>query len=257
MTIIDLHTHILPGVDDGPQTWQQSLDIAELLSSQGVSTIFATPHILNKNLSSNINIKQLCRQLNEKITANGIELKVIPGAELYIEPFTKFDKSFYKEFTMGDSKYLLIEFSLNCTPHNWEEFRFQAELSGYNLIIAHPERYHGVDLNWMETTVTQGAYLQANSASFLGHYGKKPRQLAFQGLNSNLFQFIASDVHNITTRKSYFSSLEEIINSKNFEQLCRINPELLLKNKNVPIKPMLKENKSNNSILGNIKEFLS
>ena len=257
MNYIDIHAHILPGVDDGPATWQESLEIAQHLCSQGVSKVFATPHILFKNFSSNFNIPQLCTKLNDKIRQKGIDLEVIPGAELYIEPFYKFDRAFYHNFTMGNSKYLLIEFSLNNKPHNWEEFRFQAELSGYNLIIAHPERYHGVNLDWMETVAAQGTYLQANAASFLGHYGKAAKQLALQGIEKNLFQFIASDIHNTTTRKSYFSNLGELLSEQKIKQLCNLNPELLLKNQDVPIKPSLDESGNNNSIIGSLKNLLN
>ncbi|MGC9366507.1 MAG: tyrosine-protein phosphatase [bacterium] len=257
MNYIDIHAHILPGVDDGPSSWQESIEIAQHLCSQGVSRVLATPHVMFRNFSSNFNIPQLCTMLNDKIRQRGIDLEVIPGAELYIEPFYKFDQSFYGNFTMGDSKYLLIEFSLNSKPHNWEEFRFQAELSGYNLIIAHPERYHGVNLDWMEMVAAQGTYLQANAASFLGHYGKIAKQLAFRGIVKNLFQFIASDIHNITTRKSYFSNLGELLSEQKIKQLCSTNPDLLLKNQDIPIKPSFEESSFNNSIIGSLKNLLS
>lgn len=257
--MIDIHSHILPFIDDGPDSWTGSMEIAHELYRQGIKKVIATPHIMQGIYqSSREEIEKLCDQLNTNISRSSFELEVLPGAEIFIDELTDFDKDFHLNHRLAESKYLLIEFSLSRHPGGWENFRFKVEIAGYSLIIAHPERYPGIDIKWLEKVALQGSYLQINCGSLLGSYGKKVQLIAQEAVSRNIAQFIASDVHNTENRKPYFNEIKTLMTDELFLKMTSENPSAILNgNKLSGYNPLLIDPDENKNRFIRLKRFFT
>jgi len=231
--MIDIHCHILPDIDDGPENIDGSLKLAEFLINENITKVFATPHIINRVDDKLINkVLEKVNKLNNELKKNNLNLEIIIGAEFYIDDSTIFKKNIYSKLALGNSNYLLCEFPLIQIPKFWKKFRFDAEMEGYKMIIAHPERYV-VNIEWVEEIVAQGAYVQVNTGSLNGLYGKKVQKIAIDIINNKLAHFIASDSHNTFLRKPDFTMLINKFPDINYSLLCSENPEIILKNEKI------------------------
>ena len=139
--MIDIHSHILWGMDDGPDSMEESLAMASIAAKEGISTIVATPHCIDeKDLAGFAQrVEEKCQQLNKALDGEGILLKVVPGAEVYMDldilEWTGLD-----ELTLGNTNYILIEMPMGEVPRYAENFLYHIQLKGLIPIIAHPER---------------------------------------------------------------------------------------------------------------------
>ncbi|WP_077623345.1 tyrosine-protein phosphatase [Sediminibacillus massiliensis] len=202
--MIDIHCHILPGVDDGAKTLEDSLDMANEAVSQGIHTIIATPHHLNGKYD---NYKQeIIEQvdlLNDRIQAENIPLTILPGQE------TRINGEMINLLEEGDllplnqtSGYLFVELPSNHVPRYTKQLLFDLQVQGYKPIIVHPERNKELiqSPDQLYEFVNNGTLTQITAASVVGKFGKEIRKFSHQLIESNLTHFISSDAHNTTTR---------------------------------------------------------
>ena len=200
MGIVDFHNHLIPGVDDGAQTPEESSEALAIMRRDGVSTVVATPHI---DASVTADPQQLKRRLAEldagwqilKQCSTDSGVRVERGAELLLD-IPEPDLS-DNRLRLAGGKFLLMEFPfMTIPPHSARAVRAIAD-RGYCPIIAHPERYHGIgeqiDLagEWKQS----GAYLQVNGGSLLGRYGRAAYIAAFELLARGWADYICSDYH--------------------------------------------------------------
>ncbi|WP_336882091.1 tyrosine-protein phosphatase [Priestia koreensis] len=203
--MIDLHSHILPGIDDGAKNMEQSLEMAKVAVNEGITTLFATPHHHHNGRYINIreSIFERVAELNERLSHYNIPLLVLPGQEprIYGELLDDYDNG--KIVTVNDKgKYLLIELPSSQVPYFTEQLLFDIQLRGLTPIIVHPERNSRLieEPNLLYQFVKKGALTQLTASSITGEFGKKIKKFSMQLLDANLAHVIASDAHNTGSR---------------------------------------------------------
>ncbi|MGG3915948.1 tyrosine-protein phosphatase [Rossellomorea vietnamensis] len=202
--MIDIHSHILPGIDDGAKTIQDSVDMANQAVSEGIHTIMATPHHMNGSYQNQkSDILPLVDLLNERFKFEGINLKVLPGQEcrIYGEILEDYKKGFV--FPLNQvSQYIFIEFPSGSVPRYAERLLYDIQVEGLTPVIVHPER--NAELierpDKLYKLVKNGAVTQLTASSLVGYFGKNIQKFSQQLIEANLTHFIASDAHNIHNR---------------------------------------------------------
>ncbi len=196
--MIDIHTHVLPGVDDGSPDLETSIKLIESEMEQGVTDIFVTPHYyrLRGFMCSANETKEIFNDLVEETKKRGMKVNLFLGNEIY------YDKSTTKNLeqkivnTMEDSRYVLVEFSLGDELEDIPEAINNLTAKGYIPIIAHPERYpYMMKLEAYRFLRRMGAMIQINSGSIVGYYGRKIKKFVKKLIEENLVDFVASDIH--------------------------------------------------------------
>ncbi len=235
--MIDLHTHILPGVDDGAKTIEQSLFMVKQAEKAGIAAICATPHILH----------QVTPQLEEKINSSfdllktrmaqaGCKVYLALGSEIYLREDISSLKSF-RFFTLNNTgRYLLMELPWGQFPPHVGQIVFELQLERWIPIIAHPERsiITKKQLVTAEDLVHRGALMQINAGSLLGLFGRKIKRIAEELLRQNLVHFLASDAHDhfscpIEILPQAFICASKIIGREKAEKLVISNPHQVIK----------------------------
>ncbi len=197
MKIIDIHTHILPNVDDGSDSIDKSIEFIKNSIGEGVETIFLTPHYMyGKYISSNEETSKQFDKLVAEVKKRNLDIQMFKGAEVYTD-MNYVDLIEEEKLTLGESNYVLFETSLNSSSSDINEFVFALQRKGYRPILAHPERYSSVHSNSkiLEDLMYRDVLLQINASSLLGLYGKKVKQVAWKLLHKGYAHFIASDEH--------------------------------------------------------------
>lgn len=195
----DLHCHILPGIDDGPQSMAETLEMCGRAVQDGIHSIVATPHTLSSVFHSSFKkVMDLTVVVQEELAAAGIPLTVYPGAEIHVCP------DLLEQIENGDAgtinnngSYVLVEFPVNYVPPRFKEEIFRLKLKGITPIIAHPERNSAIaaDIAKLYELVLAGALCQVTAFSITGEFGEGIRQCAEQLLRAGLVHVIASDAH--------------------------------------------------------------
>lgn len=237
--MIDIHSHILPGVDDGAKTEEDSIAMAKAAVEEGISTIIATPHHRNRmfdnykeEIVTNVAI------LNDLLKERNIPLTVVPGQEvrIYGEILEDFKKGEIQ--TLYQSKYILIEFPMGEVPQYAEKLLYDLQVAGLFPVIAHPERNQELLENpdRMYELIRNGALSQITAASLVGKFGKEIEQFSHQLIESNLTHFIASDAHNTSTRgfllKEAYDLVKDVYGVETYYMFME-NSQLLLDDLNV------------------------
>ena len=195
----DMHSHIIPGIDDGAKNINDSLALAKRFKALGFKKLVATPHVMAdyyRNTPDTIN-KGL-DILREGLLQNNIDLEVDAAAEYYLDE--TFENKIAKKnvLTFGQN-YLLFELSFVNAPHNLFEAIAKMQDAGYQPILAHPERYpyYQNSLESYEQIRDTGCFLQLNTISLTGYYGKACKQTADELVDNHCIDFIGSDMHHL------------------------------------------------------------
>ena len=206
--MIDLHCHILPGVDDGPATMAEAVAMCRAAAADGIHTIVTTPHFNPGRFTWSADEQQASiTALQCEIDAAGIELTLLPGAEIAFSPELPQLLKSGTHLTINRAPYFLLEFRPQAVPANIEQFLSTLMDAGYLPVIAHPERNswftHRHDV--LTSLVRRGALLQITADSLLGRLGADVRTFSRQLLSNNLVHIIASDAHNSSDRPALLS----------------------------------------------------
>ncbi|MCM2983535.1 tyrosine protein phosphatase [Niallia circulans] len=237
--MIDIHSHILPGIDDGAQTIEDSIKMAKTAVNEGITSIIATPHHKNNqfnNLKSSILTK--VNELNTVLKQENIPLTVLPGQEVRI--YGEVIEDYYKEeiLTLNHTKYLFIEFPSSSVPRYAERLLYELQTEGIIPIIVHPERNKELQEkpDLLYQFVKGGALTQVTASSVAGYFGKNVKKFSEQLIEHNLTHFIASDAHNIHNRsfkvREALDMIEENFGMEYINLLIE-NAEFLIEDKNV------------------------
>jgi protein-tyrosine phosphatase len=241
MTMIDLHAHILPDVDDGPVDIEESLDMIRMGHEDGIDTICTTPHLLGKPSLDRMDIfRERFELLLERVQAAGLPVDLYLGAEIYFQQ----DMEIIRELPLlslnGTGKYLLMEFPMQGIPPEADKTVFRLVMSGIIPIIAHPERNLSVlkDDDIMDIFVRAGALLQVNASSLEGRFGRRVKKCAISLLKKGLVHLIASDAHNATDRpirlRAGVECASQIIGRRQAELLVSDHPRRILSGNPLP-----------------------
>ncbi len=241
--MIDIHSHVLPKIDDGPQTWEDSLAMLQQAEQDGIKEVAITHHILsNLAYEREGEIITKFQELKERITIEKLKIKVHLGAEIYAQP--DMELSHRISTYNNNKKYFLVEFPMQGIPRFVAERFFDIIMNDMVPIIAHPERNMGVIRNPQRAFefAQRGALLQMNANSILGRHGKPVKETAEMLLNSNLIHFVASDAHNTRGRplklRAAWEAVAEGWGEERARLLFEINPrKAILGEEIVPPEP--------------------
>ena len=194
---IDIHSHLLPGIDDGAQTIEDSLRLIKALQKLGTSQIITTPHIMqNFWENNNQNIKAKEEVTRNELNKNNIPVPIRAAAEYMMDDY--FVKLFQsgKLMTLKDN-YVLVEMSYISAPIQLYSILFDLQVAGYIPVLAHPERYVFYHNNFEEYNklINAGCLLQLNLLSVVGYYGEGIAKIAEKLLQKGMYSFVGSDVH--------------------------------------------------------------
>jgi len=214
----DMHSHILPGIDDGAKNIEESIILIEKLKSLGYHKLIATPHIMGDYFRNSP--EKICEALDlvrEEVSRRNIDIEIAAAAEYYLDEF--FEQNLKQNSVLTFSNYLLFELSYVNEPSNIEETIQKIRDKGYAPILAHPERYgyfHQSSERYEEIK-SWGCYLQLNTVSLTGYYGKGVQKAANKLVSMGIIDFLGSDAHHL----KHIQALEESLSLKTTEELLR------------------------------------
>ena len=196
----DIHSHLLPGLDDGVKTLEESETIIKIFEQLGYTKIITTPHVMQDHYRNTTEtISKALLQVQEHLAKKEYTITLEAAAEYYLdETLTRQMEIDSSLLTFGNN-YLLFETNFLSEPLNMNEFIFQATTKGYKLVLAHPERYVYLQNNVgrIEDLIDRGVFFQLNIASIAGAYSKQVQSLANKLIDRGFVHFIGSDCHNI------------------------------------------------------------
>jgi protein-tyrosine phosphatase len=235
--MIDTHLHILPGIDDGPETLQESLELAQALVQEGISYAIATPHYNDEYPQRPVvDIQERVQEMQQELDRHNIPLRLFAGHEALIKPGLVEDIQSGRLATLNNSRYLLLELWSSTWLPETERVIFELQVQGIVPLIAHPERYHAIQQNpaRLAALLQQGAKAQLIASSLVGMQGKTIRRTAEILLKKGLIHCIASDAHGLQRRPpGVVRGLQravEILGQKRVHEMIETWPSMILNN---------------------------
>ena len=236
--MIDLHCHILPDMDDGPSTIEESISMVQIAFQDGIKTITATPHCpVFKEIDNFISIRdEKIDTLTKILLDKKIEVNILRGAEIFID-MDIFDFKGIERLTLNGSRYILIELPMMTYPRYTEDFFYRLQLAGFIPIIAHPERNTAImtkpDL--LYRLIDLGSLAQINTGSITGLFGQAVQKCAKKLLTNKMAHIVATDAHSYRVRKPIMSDcikvLKTWIGAKEIKKLVEVFPAAIIGNR--------------------------
>ncbi|MCB2191972.1 MAG: hypothetical protein KQI62_10435 [Deltaproteobacteria bacterium] len=242
--MLDLHSHVLPGVDDGAPDLEQALDMCRLALDDGVKLMAATPHWYPAR--DPLPVEELDRGvqwLRGKLEAAGLPLKLVPGAEVALDPDLPRLAKEKALPTINGGPYLLLECPPSTSPRLLPDLVYNLRLAGLRPILAHAERtWAGMDAwEWLGGLVEQGCLVQVTAASLIGKLGSSPKKTAEVLLGLGLVHLLASDAHSPSWRPPGLAQAaqvaEHLCGPGAAEVLTRQTPQAVLAGEEAPPAP--------------------
>ena len=196
--MIDIHSHILPEIDDGSRGIDETMAMLKEAEKVGFKEIITTPHYFEGYYESNEVVREeLISNIKTQMNAQRISVSLYTGNEIYITEDTMNNVKLRKASSLNHTKYVLVEFDLNVKPMNMLNLIYKILKERYIPILAHPERYGFIqqDLMILKELASNGVLLQCNYGSFVGMYGKKAEIIAKKLLRNNMISFLGTDAH--------------------------------------------------------------
>jgi protein-tyrosine phosphatase len=253
--MIDLHCHMLPGIDDGPTSMDISLAMARCAVADGITVTACTPHIypgLYENTRDSILAAIAAFRL--KLAEAGIALRLVEGADTHLAPDLVANLKAGLIPTLNGSRYFLFEPPHHVAPPRIEDTVFSLLAAGYIPVITHPERLTWLDEHYpaFERMVNSGAWIQLTAGSLTGRFGKRPQYWAERILDEGLCHIIATDSHHIDRRPPLLAEAREVaakrLNRQEAEHLVVTRPQGILDNAYPSELPPLPEAKATLSV---------
>jgi protein-tyrosine phosphatase len=211
--MIDLHSHILPGIDDGARDLATAINMARAFAEDGVTTVACTPHILpGLYHNSGPQIRQAVVQLQQSVAEKGIPLEFVTGADNHVVPDFLAELRAGKLLSLADTRYILVEPPHHVAPPRLEELFFSLISAQYVPILTHPER-----LTWISSGYealirlnTSGTWFQITAGSLAGDFGRNARYWGERLLDEGRVHLLATDAHDLATRPPNLSRGREL-----------------------------------------------
>lgn len=236
--MIDVHTHIIPNIDDGSKNAEETFKLINEAKEAGFTDIILTPHyITNYYETPGTEVNFWTESLQKIVNEKNLGVKLHSGMEIYIsDEISELVKN-GKIITLAGSKYILIEFPMNTKMKSVDEILFIMRNMGYKIIIAHPERYKYIqdNIEYAMQLVEEGCMLQSNYGSIVDIYGKEAQKTLKKLLKMNLVSFLGTDTHKEGTiyqiMPKILKKLRKIIPEEKLYELTTENPRKVLENK--------------------------
>ncbi len=217
----DMHSHLLPGIDDGSPDMETSIELIKGMKNLGYKKLITTPHIMwdvYKNTRSII-IEKL-NEVKNRLKIEQIEIELEAAAEYFIDEHLAELVEKKEPLMCFGSNMVLVEFSMVSQPFEWKSILFEMQIQGYQPVIAHPERYSYLERNkdFYDELKTAGYLFQLNILSLSGQYGNSVTELARYLLKKGYYDLIGTDLHhsrhlNALKNSSIFSPLQQLLDS--------------------------------------------
>ena len=240
--MIDIHSHILPNIDDGARSIEETFNMIKEAKNVGFDVIVSTSHYMEGYYETNVPEREVwVKAIHENLQAKNIDINLFLGNEIYMSDNIIKLLEDRKASTINDTSYVLFELPLNVEPLNLYDTIY--ELQQYKLvpILAHPERYSFVqrEPELIYDLVEKGVLMQANYGSIIGQYGKKAQMIVKKFFEGNMIHLLGSDVHRQNTIypkiPQILSELNGLIGEEKLKELTEINPRLVIQNKRIDI----------------------
>tara|TARA_B100000809_G_scaffold153220_1_gene150575 strand:- start:145 stop:888 length:744 start_codon:yes stop_codon:yes gene_type:complete len=216
---VDIHSHLLPGIDDGAQDLETSIALIQKMSSYGIKNFITTPHILGDLYPNTPKIiKNKLKEVKDELLKRNITDITIDAAAEYMmdEQFSAIIEKDEEILTLKDNL-VLVEMSYFSPPINLYDILFQLQLKGYKPVLAHPERYNSYHTNFQNYYKLKraGCLFQLNLLSLTEQYGKYVQKTAEKLLKENMYDFVGTDTHH----QNHLQLLEKVGTKKNFKNI--------------------------------------
>jgi protein-tyrosine phosphatase len=234
--MIDLHCHILPGIDDGAENAKESVRMAKVAADDGITHIVATPHV-RETLHPPAFLKKYVTKFNEALQKLHVPVEILYGADVY----AMLPPKEVLRYAINNTQYILIEFPYTHIPANAADIIFNFKLQGLIPIITHPERNPSVirDPEKLFSLLARNVYVQITGDSLTGNFGHQIQECAFYLLKKGAVHFIASDAHSEIVRGPVLSEAakvaEKIVGKENARMLVNDNPLAVILGKDIPL----------------------
>jgi protein-tyrosine phosphatase len=235
--MIDLHCHILPGLDDGASDLSVSANMAKAFVADGVSVVACTPHILpGLYQNSGPQIRQATAQLQHHLDREGIPLRLVTGADNHVTPSFVTELKSGHLLSLADTRYVLVEPPHHVAPPRLEELFFSLLVAGYVPILTHPERLTWVQSHYqvIQRLVHAGIWMQVTAGSLSGAFGRNARYWGERMLDEGCVHILATDAHDVNRRPPNLSQGRELaakrVDNTEAQHLVVTRPEGILRN---------------------------
>jgi len=210
---VDIHSHLLPGIDDGARNMEESMDLIKRMHRNGIKNFITTPHIMEGVWENTpAIIQQKLAAVQERLKQEGLPDVTIRAAAEYMldDNFNKLLEA--KNLLTLKDNYILVEISYLNAPVNLYEIIFNIQIAGYKPILAHPERYnfYHQNFNTFKKLKEVGCFFQLNLLSLSSYYGKHVNNVALKLLKENMIDFVGTDTHH----QRHLNALEQITDKK-------------------------------------------
>ena len=233
--MIDIHSHILPGVDDGVKTLASSIELIRELSRSGATDIIATPHYVSETryVSRKDNNLRLLEEVKSALLAEQINVEIYLGNEIYIDPKIAKMVSEGTISSMAGSKYVLVELPLNKSYPSYRDILVDLLDMGYRVILAHPERYEIIQTNYnvLLELHSLGVLFQCNLGSVMGKYGIEAKTVVKRIMKDSLVFAFGSDAHHCHGVDYWVKAQKKVsryCSERQFNQAMTLNPRKML-----------------------------
>jgi protein-tyrosine phosphatase len=258
--MVDIHCHILPGLDDGADSLEEALQMAEMAIADGVTHVVATPHANDRYGFDSERVRQRRDELQARL---GERLRLATGCDFHMSFENLQDiRRHPATYTINQKNYLLVEFADFALPPTLDQTLHQLQLARVIPIITHPER-NGLICAQPEKLrrwIHQGCYVQVTAQSLLGRFGSETKSVVEAWLDAGYIHFFASDAHNVTTRPLRLRPAFDVVAKRSGEHvavaLFRDNPLAAFEGRPLPYVPEPDASKAPARALGRRKRFL-
>jgi protein-tyrosine phosphatase len=262
--MIDLHCHILPAMDDGPETLREAIEMCRMAAEDGITTVVATPHYSPGGIEwTGEEINRRIAELDAALRKEGISLSILPGADVAIFPELPSHPGRSNFLSLNSTRFMLVEFPFDTAPPGWDAFLRSLAAAGTTPVITHPERN-----NWfvrhpqaLYTAVKQGALVQITAMSLLGGFGEEARGFSSYLLTHDLAHVIATDAHSIDERPPLLSEAVRVaaslINEERAGELVNAIPAAILAGKPIRTREPKEQEPKRETVFASLFRFMS
>jgi protein-tyrosine phosphatase len=239
--MIDIHHHLLPGLDDGSPDLETSIAMARMAAEDGITHIVATPHANNRYRFDRNRNEEMLEVLRENLVREGIQITLGSGCDFHLSYDNIHDaRQHPHKYSINGKQYLLIELPDHAIAPQIEDSFYDLRLAGMNLILTHPERNPTLQNHpeRLKTWVQQGMLLQVTTSSVMGQMGSVAEKMAHKLLSDRWVQFLATDAHNLTRRPPKMRAAYDVVagryGASYAQAICMDNPLAAFEGRQLP-----------------------
>jgi len=243
--MVDLHCHILPGLDDGPDKIEESLEMAETAIADGITHIVATPHSNDRFWFDFTQVRRLRDELQARV---GNRLQIATGCDFHVNPENLASlRKEPRQYCVNQHNYLLVEFNEISIPPAMDRTLHEMQLSGLRLIVTHPERNMILRTHpeRLREWVRRGCFVQVTGNALTGAFGATAQQMALQWIVEGMVHFAASDAHNNRNRPLRLRTAYDVVADRYGEAQARAlfveNPGAAFEGRDLPHVPEVED----------------